>query len=205
MCAFAPLVMAGISIASAATSYEASANQSRNQANYENKMSSETGANALTNFQQQTGVANTRMEQNALSAGQQAQAMNTQGAAAEGHADAAAAGSGVSGNSVQELHNDLARVDAMNQNAISTNLSNQNMQLGQQEKAIQAGAQSTINQATPQPVNTPSLAGALLSAGTGVLQAGNSFEQSQGTGPYNANPGQQSNVGWMYRPFQFSG
>jgi hypothetical protein len=193
-------IMAALSVASAATSYAVSQQQANAQAHYQNQMSEMAGQSAHENFNQQTGVAGYRMQQNAMAAGQQDYQNELAAAGAIGHAQAAAAEAGVGGNAVSELFDSFHQIAAMNRDTTQTNLAFQNEQIVQSERAMRSQAQSQINNRIPGPVQYPSLAGSLLTAGTGVYSAWNDYSKQTQTNFYDpsrytkpSNPG-----GWNF-------
>lgn len=174
-----------LSAGSTAAGYLGQSQQANANANYQNQMYAQTGKNALANYDQQTGVAGTRLIQQAAAMQQQGMDQNRQMMQAQGHAAAAAGEAGVAGNSVNALMNDFSSVASSNIDTLRTNQQYSVNQMGQDEKAMRANAQNQIAQAAPQPVQRPSLLGSLMEIAGGAYKAKDGLDYMRQQGIYN--------------------
>lgn len=180
-------IMIGLAVASAAASAAAAQQQQAAQQRYLNKTYEQAGQSALENFTQQSGVAGNRMSQNAMqfaSAEAQNQSQLNQ---TIGHAQTAAAESGVGGNSVSALFDSFRSIAAANTDAGQTNLSYANEQLMQDVRSLRSQNQSRINSAIPGPVQQPNYLGYALQAGSSIYNQYDKYASRTQTGMYNPN------------------
>lgn len=124
----------------------------------------------------------TRAEQQAAAAAAQKQDANQINAAkTAATAKVAASQAGVSGLSVDALLGDIFGQEASIRDSVNQNLENTGLQMQQERESIARGFDNTVN-TRPQPRH-PSLLGAALEAGTGVIGAyKDQWKVSAGTG-----------------------
>lgn len=203
MCTFAALIPAALSIGSSVAGHIGQSQAANSQAKYQNEVYSQTGALALADYQQKTASVVVRSEQNAEQASQTALQEQVTGIQAMARAQTAAGEAGVEGSSVSQLLNDFRRVQAGNQYVLNANLNMQQDQYGQEQKAMQAEAQSRIAQARPGPVQQPSLLATALQIGGAAFEGYDAANRQTNKGVYSAaSPSSGSQGHWLFRPLK---
>ena len=158
-----PVVIAGVAIASAVASIYAQQQQSK-MTNATYKQNADNARTAQLNAYEQAGVANSQQYQQAT----QAATDNALSAArARATATAAAGDSGVAGNSIDSIVNDISRQEGNNYATINTNRDWAVEQARLQGQGIQAQAASQINGA-PRAYFNPAIG--LLQVGAAGVQ-----------------------------------
>ena len=158
-------ISAGLSVATTAVSFKAQEANAKGVENA-NKAANERARQYMIEDQdsltrmsaQETAGASQKINQNQIDA-----------AKAGASAKVAATAGGVSGLSVDSLLGDIFGQEASIRDSVNQNLENTGEQIQQERNSVQRGFQNTIN-TRPQP-NHPSLLGATLEAGTGVMGA----------------------------------
>ena len=161
----APAISAGISVASAGLGYA----QAKGAADAQSESNAQANERArqymIEDYDQMT-----RMEQQELAgASQKLQQNQVDSAKASASAKVSASAGGVGGLSVQALLGDIFGQEASIRDSVNQNLENTGQQLRSERGSIARNYETTIN-TRPQP-QQPSLLGAALEAGTGVIGA----------------------------------
>ncbi len=158
-------IQSGLAIGTAGLNYmqakgqAAAIEQSNAEANERARQYMIEDYDSLTRMEQQeTAAASQRVNENQIEAKK-----------AAASAQVAATAGGVSGLSVQALLGDIFGQEASIRDSVNQNLENTGQQINQERTSIQRGYTSTIN--TRQSAQNPSLLGATLEAGTGVIGA----------------------------------
>ena len=158
-------IQSGLAIGTAGLNYmqakgqAAAIEQSNAEANERARQYMIEDYDSLTRMEQQeTAAASQRVNENQIEAKK-----------AAASAQVAATAGGVSGLPVQALLGDIFGQEASIRDSVNQNLENTGQQINQERTSIQRGYTSTIN--TRQSAQNPSLLGATLEAGTGVIGA----------------------------------
>jgi hypothetical protein len=151
------LVSLSLAAASTAATMAAQQQAAKGQANYQNKLYSNTASLATQNYLRTANMVSVRRQQEQAAAGITGQQNTDAAQQARSHALTSAAEAGVQGTSVQELLNDYSRIEAGNNANLHQNLQWENEQ-GQEDLAsARAQAMGQTSSATPRPVQGPSL------------------------------------------------
>jgi hypothetical protein len=187
MCDVAGLILGGLSVAGSVASARAQNKAAEEQAEYQNRLYSETGDAALQNYAIQIDAIQDRLGQETAAASQQATLQSSAIQSQQATARVAAGERGVEGNSVELLLQDFTRLEAQTNLDFQTNLQWMADQAGDEMQALQADGQNQINAVTPRPVSGADP----LATGIGVigslLSITDSALQRQQQGPYNPN------------------
>jgi hypothetical protein len=186
MCLLEGLAFAGtaLSIGSQVAGYAAQNQQAKAAQKAQNQNYSQTAAIALANYNRGTNQINTQLHQAEATDAVTGLQNAIQASSARGSAAAQAAERGVSGNSVEELYNEFAAIDAANRHVLATNRQWRERQAYEEMLALEADTKNAIASATPQAVPRPSPLALGLTIGGTAAQGINSYMRDTRSGPY---------------------
>jgi hypothetical protein len=195
------MIPAALSIGATTAGYVGQSQAAAAQANYQNEVYRQTGQIAQQNYLDQTRAVSARLLQNAAQTAEAGQDNAVNAMQARSSASLAAAESGVEGASVDELLADFGRVETMNNLNLQTNQDWMTDQITDEQRSMQAEAQSRIAQARPGPSVQPSLLGAALQIGSAAYSSYDDYLKISRQGVYSPNSKSSGAQGhWMFKP-----
>jgi hypothetical protein len=179
MCDPGTLLAASLAISAASAGAGAAAQQKAADAtnSYQTAQYTATSKAALSAYQRNITQAATESSQEATSAGDQATTLHNQAGQVAGTIALSAAERGVTGNSIEALFSDLARVESQDRFNIATNLGWSQAQIQESLFGSQATNQNRITQATPNPVAGANYLAAGLTFGSQALTSYGNYKK----------------------------